>query len=191
MTPQGDQNLMTPAEVAALFRVDPKTVTRWADAGKLTAVRTLGGHRRYLRELIDRYPVERLLDEPFILAEASSPPRRALEDLAIEHGLDEGAPGGGAPGLDAEAGDVAGGGAPVGLVGGLVLLVLTFASNVWVGALGFAVMLACSLVIERQARTLGRAGLQSLTGGGRGAGLRSSLGEHGRSWRERFRRDDA
>lgn len=38
---------MTPAEVAALFRVDPKTVTRWADAGKLTAVRTLGGHRRY------------------------------------------------------------------------------------------------------------------------------------------------
>ena len=41
------QVLMTPAEVAALFRVDPKTVTRWADAGKLTAVRTLGGHRRY------------------------------------------------------------------------------------------------------------------------------------------------
>ena len=42
--------LMTPAEVASLFRVDPKTVTRWADAGKLTAVRTLGGHRRYLHE---------------------------------------------------------------------------------------------------------------------------------------------
>ena len=38
---------MTPAEVASLFRVDPKTVTRWAEAGKLTAVRTLGGHRRY------------------------------------------------------------------------------------------------------------------------------------------------
>ena len=41
---------MTPAEVAALFRVDPKTVTRWADAGKLTAVRTLGGHRRYRQD---------------------------------------------------------------------------------------------------------------------------------------------
>jgi excisionase family DNA binding protein len=39
--------LLTPAEVAALFRVDPKTVTRWAKAGRLTAVRTLGGHRRY------------------------------------------------------------------------------------------------------------------------------------------------
>lgn len=39
--------LLTPSEVAALFRVDPKTVSRWAKAGKLTAIRTLGGHRRY------------------------------------------------------------------------------------------------------------------------------------------------
>ena len=41
------EHLLTPAEVAALFRVDPKTVTRWAKAGKLTSIRTLGGHRRY------------------------------------------------------------------------------------------------------------------------------------------------
>jgi len=41
------ENLLTPAEVAALFRVDPKTVTRWAKAGKLTPIKTLGGHRRY------------------------------------------------------------------------------------------------------------------------------------------------
>ena len=39
--------LLTPGEVAAAFRVDPKTVTRWAKAGKLTSIRTLGGHRRY------------------------------------------------------------------------------------------------------------------------------------------------
>lgn len=39
--------LLTPAEVAQLFRVDPKTVTRWAQAGKLSSIRTLGGHRRY------------------------------------------------------------------------------------------------------------------------------------------------
>ena len=39
--------LLTPAEVASMFRVDPKTVTRWAKAGKLSAIRTLGGHRRY------------------------------------------------------------------------------------------------------------------------------------------------
>jgi excisionase family DNA binding protein len=41
------ESLLTPAEVAAMFRVDPKTVTRWAQAGKLNAIRTLGGHRRY------------------------------------------------------------------------------------------------------------------------------------------------
>jgi excisionase family DNA binding protein len=41
------QALLTPAEVAGLFRVDPKTVTRWANSGKLTSLRTLGGHRRY------------------------------------------------------------------------------------------------------------------------------------------------
>ncbi len=45
--PAGQEVLLTPAEVAKLFRVDPKTVTRWAKAGKLTAIRTLGGHRRY------------------------------------------------------------------------------------------------------------------------------------------------
>ncbi|MFM8841882.1 MAG: BldC family transcriptional regulator [Actinomycetota bacterium] len=47
LRPREQEVLLTPAEVAALFRVDPKTVTRWAKAGKLTAIRTLGGHRRY------------------------------------------------------------------------------------------------------------------------------------------------
>jgi excisionase family DNA binding protein len=44
---QSGSQLLTPAEVAALFRVDPKTVTRWAQQGKLHSIRTLGGHRRY------------------------------------------------------------------------------------------------------------------------------------------------
>ena len=47
MISSNQEKLLTPAEVAALFRVDPKTVTRWAKAGKLSAIRTLGGHRRY------------------------------------------------------------------------------------------------------------------------------------------------
>ncbi len=47
--PAEQEVLLTPAEVAKMFRVDPKTVTRWAKAGKLTAIRTLGGHRRYRR----------------------------------------------------------------------------------------------------------------------------------------------
>jgi excisionase family DNA binding protein len=43
---EGDRTL-TPGEVAALFRVDPKTVTRWAAAGRLGSFRTPGGHRRF------------------------------------------------------------------------------------------------------------------------------------------------
>jgi len=56
-------NLLSPGEVAELFRVDPKTVTRWAKAGKLSPVKTLGGHRRYhahevhelLRKIQEKY----------------------------------------------------------------------------------------------------------------------------------------
>ncbi len=44
---QDTERLLTPGEVAGLFRVDPKTVTRWAAAGRLGALRTLGGRRRY------------------------------------------------------------------------------------------------------------------------------------------------
>ena len=47
-----NEHLLTPSEVAALFRVDPKTVTRWAQAGKLSSIRTLGGHRRFSSEEI-------------------------------------------------------------------------------------------------------------------------------------------
>lgn len=42
-----DEPLLTPAEVARKFRVDPKTVTRWAKTGKLGSIRTPGGHRRF------------------------------------------------------------------------------------------------------------------------------------------------
>lgn len=45
--PTTGERLLTPAEVAALFRVDPKTVTRWAAAKKISSIRTPGGHRRY------------------------------------------------------------------------------------------------------------------------------------------------
>ena len=55
--------LLTPAEVARLFQCHPKTITRWANEGKLTSIRTLGGHRRFreaeIRALIDGSRVER------------------------------------------------------------------------------------------------------------------------------------
>lgn len=43
-------NLLKPREVASMFRVNPKTVTRWEQQGLLRCIRTLGGHRRYLRD---------------------------------------------------------------------------------------------------------------------------------------------
>lgn len=41
------ERLLTPSQVANMFCVDPKTVTRWAQKGKLKSLRTIGGHRRY------------------------------------------------------------------------------------------------------------------------------------------------
>ena len=53
-----ENELLTPGEVAELFRVNPKTVTRWARSGKISAVRTLGGHRRFraseVREFLEQ-----------------------------------------------------------------------------------------------------------------------------------------
>ena len=55
MNPE-EHRLLTAAEVADLFRVDPRTVTRWALSGRLESIRTPGGHRRfsekYVRELL-------------------------------------------------------------------------------------------------------------------------------------------
>jgi len=64
MTTSTGGRLLTPGEVASLFRVDPKTVTRWATAGRIGSIRTPGGHRRF-REA----EVNQLLAEPTTDAE--------------------------------------------------------------------------------------------------------------------------
>jgi excisionase family DNA binding protein len=60
MDGSSSERLLTPGEVAALFRVDPKTVTRWAASGRISSIRTPGGHRRFreaeVRELLDGEP---------------------------------------------------------------------------------------------------------------------------------------
>ncbi len=57
------ERLLTPGEVAAMFRVDPKTVTRWASAGRLGSIRTPGGHRRF-RESEVQSLIAELTTEP-------------------------------------------------------------------------------------------------------------------------------
>jgi excisionase family DNA binding protein len=48
------RELLTGSEVAARFSVHPKTVSRWHESGKLSAIRTLGGHRRFDAEEVQK-----------------------------------------------------------------------------------------------------------------------------------------
>ena len=83
--PTAPNDLLTPAEVAALLYVDPKTVSRWAMAGKIQSIRTPGGHRRFLRSEIMAMMAgsdpEPLTDQPMIVATAAAvPPQPDRED---------------------------------------------------------------------------------------------------------------
>ena len=80
--------------------------------------------------------------------------------------------------------------AAFGFVAGLAFVILTLATSVWLAFLGFVGMLASVFVIERNVRKLGRAGIQTLTSGMKPGGLRGVVGDTGRAWRERFRRDE-
>jgi hypothetical protein len=80
--------------------------------------------------------------------------------------------------------------AAIGFVVGLVLLLATFTSVLALGVVGFLIMLFCLLVIERNVRKMGRAGLESLTGSMPGGALKGMFGDAGQRWRERFQRDD-
>ena len=48
------EDYLTPGQAAAILRVSPQTVSRWADAGLLPCVVTLGGHRRFERDVVLR-----------------------------------------------------------------------------------------------------------------------------------------
>jgi hypothetical protein len=74
---------------------------------------------------------------------------------------------------------------------GVVVLIVTLITTSFVVSFvcGFLVMLASALWFERNARRLGRAGLQQMTATMRGAGIRDYLGSAGRRMRERFRHD--
>lgn len=41
------ERLLTSGEAADVLQVDPQTVNRWGDSGKLTCGRTPNGHRRF------------------------------------------------------------------------------------------------------------------------------------------------
>lgn len=44
--------VLRPHQVATLAGVEPRTVTRWANAGKISSFRTIGGQRRFNEHVV-------------------------------------------------------------------------------------------------------------------------------------------
>ena len=74
MPAEQQDRLLTPGEVAALFRVDPKTVTRWGKAGKLSRLRTPGGHARFRESEVRKLLEEEGVDASDLMPAAEPPP---------------------------------------------------------------------------------------------------------------------
>jgi excisionase family DNA binding protein len=53
--PEPEDKMLTPGQVAKRFGVDPKTVTRWANSGKLESIRTPGRHRRFSERAVNEF----------------------------------------------------------------------------------------------------------------------------------------
>lgn len=79
--------------------------------------------------------------------------------------------------------------AALGFVAGLLIMLFTFTTTWVLGALGFGLMLACTIVIVEHLRKMGRAGLGGLTGSVRPGGLRHAFADRSR-WKSRFKRPD-
>jgi excisionase family DNA binding protein len=76
------ERLLTPGEVANLFRVDPKTVTRWAAAGRIGSIRTPGGHRRFRES-----EVRALLTGEMVMADGptdATPAQRSAPEGSVD-----------------------------------------------------------------------------------------------------------
>ena len=69
-------------------------------------------------------------------------------------------------------------------------LIALLSTHVALAFAGFLVMLVAALIFERNARRLGRAGMQQLTQSMRAGGLRDYFVNSGDKMRERFKRDE-
>jgi excisionase family DNA binding protein len=48
-----NDEMLKPGDAAKMLGVDPKTLTRWANTGRIPAVTLPGGHRRYRRSVVE------------------------------------------------------------------------------------------------------------------------------------------
>jgi hypothetical protein len=79
--------------------------------------------------------------------------------------------------------------ATLGFLVGVAVLVLTLSMSYWFSFAGFLIMLASALFFERNARKLGKVGLQQMTQNMRTTGVKDYFGSPGEKMRDRFRRD--
>ncbi|MFK7992326.1 MAG: helix-turn-helix domain-containing protein [Sandaracinaceae bacterium] len=77
----GEPKLFTSTEAANFLGASPTSVKRWADEGELQCVRTLGGHRRFSRNVLEGFRQSRMGGEP------SNAP--IFEDDNLESWLDD------------------------------------------------------------------------------------------------------
>ncbi len=80
--------------------------------------------------------------------------------------------------------------AGLGLLVGCIFMIATLSTSYFLAFFGFLVMLGSALFLERNARKLGRAGLEQMTRSMRGAGIRDYFGSTSQRMRERFRTED-
>jgi hypothetical protein len=78
----------------------------------------------------------------------------------------------------------------LGLLVGLVLLVLALSVNFLLSAVGFVIMLVSALAVERNARRMGKAGINQITQSMRTAGLRDYFGSSSQRMKDRFKREE-
>jgi Protein of unknown function (DUF3040) len=78
----------------------------------------------------------------------------------------------------------------LGFLVGAVFLVATLSTSYLLSFIGFLVIFASAIFIERNARKMGRAGLQQVTHSMRAGGLRTSVGGFGQRLKGRLKRDE-
>ena len=75
-------------------------------------------------------------------------------------------------------------------LGGVVMLLLTLSVHFLLAFVGVVIMLVALLIIERNARKLGKAGMEQMTRSMRAKGMRDAFGNAGQRMRDRFKRDE-
>jgi excisionase family DNA binding protein len=87
-----DDDLLKPREVAELFGVRTTTIARWAREGRLSPLRTPGGHRRYTRSSLRKLladaarPEEPTTDDAVRLYEQGWSIRQVAERFDVSYG---------------------------------------------------------------------------------------------------------